>query len=71
MDDALHMHADVGVLEVFDTQAAAMAMRKERERVARDLVENRIVVSAGQRHQRSLTRRCAAERTVCCLRAIY
>ena len=35
MDDALHMHANVGVLEVLDALTAAVTMRKEREGVAR------------------------------------
>ena len=51
MDHALDMHPHIGVLEALDANAAAVAMRKKRKRVARDLFENGIVVSTGQRHR--------------------
>lgn len=51
MYDALHMDANVGVLELLDLLAAPMAMRKQRERVPRDLVQNRVVVPSGEGHR--------------------
>jgi hypothetical protein len=50
MNDSLDVNPDVGVLEACDALAAAMAMRKERERVARDLIEDGVVVSAREGH---------------------
>lgn len=50
MHHALDMHADVGVLESLDGQPAPVAMRKERVGVTRNLVEDWIVVAAGQWH---------------------
>ena len=46
MDDALHVHPDVRVLDTRNAASAAMAMRKEREGVARDLIKDWIVVPA-------------------------
>jgi len=51
MHHSLHMDADVGVLEALDSPAAAVAIREQREGVARDLLEDRVVVTAGQWHR--------------------
>jgi hypothetical protein len=51
MNDSLKVNPDVGVLEARDALAAAMAMRKERERVARDLIQDGVVVSAREGHE--------------------
>lgn len=45
MDDTLRVDADVGLLEGADPLSAPMAERKQRKRVARELLEDRIVVS--------------------------
>lgn len=52
MDDALHVHADVRVLESLDRLAAAMALREHREDVAGELLELRVVGAARQNHER-------------------
>ena len=50
MHDTLHMHADICVLEQFDALPAPMTVRKERERVARKLFKDRIVVTTRNGH---------------------
>jgi hypothetical protein len=51
VNDPLNMHADVGILEPLDLLPAQVAMREEREGVARDLFQNRVVVPSGQGHR--------------------
>ena len=51
MDHALHQHANVGILETIDADAAAVAVGKEGEGVARDLVEQRVAVAAEEWHE--------------------
>ena len=46
MHHALDVDTHVGIFDTLDALAAAMAMRKERERVAGNLVEQGIVVPA-------------------------
>src|SRR5260221_11670553 len=48
MHDPLHMQADVGLLERLDAPTAAMTLRKKREGVACDLLEDGIVDAARQ-----------------------
>ncbi len=50
MHDPLHMQADVGLLERLDAPTAAMTLRKKREGVACDLLEDGIVDAARQGH---------------------
>ncbi|MEP7002163.1 MAG: hypothetical protein ABI969_16870 [bacterium] len=40
------MHPHISILDTLDSLAAAMAIRKEREGVAGNLIEERIVVAA-------------------------
>ena len=47
----LHVDPHVGVLESLDFLPAAMTVREERECIAGDLLEDRIVVVAGERHR--------------------
>ena len=47
MHHPLDMNPHVGILEPLDWLPAPMTVRKEREGVSRDLVENRVVVPAG------------------------
>jgi len=51
MHHALHVNPHVGILEPLDLLPATVTVREERERVARDLVEDRVVVAAGQWHR--------------------
>jgi len=51
MHHTLHVDADVGVLETLDPLAAPVAIREKREGVARDLLEDRVVVAAGEWHR--------------------
>ena len=51
MYHALDMYPDIRVLDALDALSAAMAMRKEREGVARDLIEDRIVMPARKGHR--------------------
>jgi hypothetical protein len=51
MDHALHQHAHVGILETIDADAAPVAVGKEGEGVARDLVEQRVAVAAEKWHE--------------------
>jgi hypothetical protein len=46
MDDPLGVYADVRLLECADPLSTPVTMRKQRKRVARELVEEGIVVSA-------------------------
>lgn len=46
MHDALRVHADVGVLERRNPLSAPPTVRKQREGIARELLEDRIVVAA-------------------------
>lgn len=46
MDDPLRVHPDVGILETRDALTTPAAVRKQRERVAGKLLEERIVVAA-------------------------
>lgn len=55
MHDALHVDPHVRVLEPLDPLPAALAVRKEAERIAGDLLENRIVVMAGEGHHQQDT----------------
>ena len=63
MNDALDMHTDVGVLDALDEPSAAVAVRKEREGVARDLIEDRVAVTARKWHTWSGSRSRAESRT--------
>jgi hypothetical protein len=56
MDHALDVYPDVRVLDSLDALPAATAMGKEREGVARDLIENRIVVPARKGHREAGSR---------------
>jgi hypothetical protein len=47
----LHVDPHVGVLESLDLLPAAMTVREERECIAGDLLEDRIVVVTGERHR--------------------
>jgi hypothetical protein len=47
MDDPLHVDSQVSILELGDLGAAPETLRKEREGVARDLLQDRVVVPAG------------------------
>ena len=51
MYHALHVYPDVRIFNPLNALSAAMAMRKERERVACDLIEDRIVVPARKGHR--------------------
>ena len=51
MYDALHMDPNVRVLEPQDLLTAPVAVRKEGEGVARELVQKRIVVASGDGHR--------------------
>jgi hypothetical protein len=51
MHDALHVDADVRLLEALDLPPATVAVGKEREGVPCDLLENGVVVVAGERHR--------------------
>ena len=51
MHDTLHVHPYIGILEPDDLLAAPMAVRKQGEGIARELVQNRIVVASGDRHR--------------------
>ena len=64
MHHALDVDTHVGIFDTLDALAAAMAMRKERERVASNLVEQGIVVPAGQGHWSSGSRLIAARPTL-------
>ena len=46
MNDPLRVHPDVGILETRDPRATPTAVRKQCERVASELLEDRIVVAA-------------------------
>ena len=52
MDDALGVHADVGILEAVDRLPAAVTVRKHREHVTGQLVQLRVVGSARECHVR-------------------
>jgi hypothetical protein len=41
------MDADVRILKAFNEYTALVTMREERKGIARDLLENRVVVPAG------------------------
>lgn len=63
MHDPLHVDPYVRVLESLDPQPAALAVRKEGEGIAGDLLENRIVVMAGEgHHQQDTIVRCVTAR---------
>lgn len=51
MDDALYVHADVGVLEPLDRLTAAVTLREHREHVARELFQLRVVGPARENHE--------------------
>ncbi len=61
MYHALHVYSDVRIFNPLNALSAAMAMRKERERVACDLIEDRIVVPARKGHS-GFRSRARAER---------
>ena len=65
MNDALDVHTDVCVLDALDAPSAAVAMRKEREGVARDLIEDRVAVTARKGHTWSGSRSRAESPTLC------
>jgi hypothetical protein len=52
MDDALQVHANVGVLETFDRLTAAVTLREHREDVAGELLEPWVVGSTREHHRR-------------------
>ena len=52
MHDALHEHSHVRILELLDAHAAAVAVRKECVRLAGDLLDERVAVTAEERHER-------------------
>jgi hypothetical protein len=49
--DAQHEHADISVLESLDAPSAAVAVGKEREGVASDLIEKWIAAATEERHR--------------------
>jgi len=49
--DALHVDPHVRILEMLDLSSAPVTVREEREGVARNLLEDRIVVTTGQGHR--------------------
>ena len=51
MHDALEVHPNVRVLEPFDAPPTTMAIGKEREGIARDLIEKWIVAPAREGHR--------------------
>ena len=51
MHNSLDVDANIGVLEPADPLPAHVTMRKERERVTRNLFQDRIVVAAGKWHR--------------------
>ena len=51
MHHALHVDSDVCQFEPIDARPAQMAMGKERERVARDLFKDGVVMSTRQWHR--------------------
>ena len=55
VDHALNVDAHVGVLEARDALAAAVAVRKERERITGDLLEDGVVVATREGHEREST----------------
>ena len=56
MHCAVQVDPNVCVFEASDLLPAPMTMREEREGVAGDLLEDRIIVMARQRHCRTLSR---------------
>ena len=52
MHDALHEHAHVRILELLDARAAAVAVRKECVRLAGNLLDERVAVTAEEWHER-------------------
>ena len=52
MHDALHEHSHVRILELLDARAAAMAVRKECVRLAGNLLDERVAVTAEEWHER-------------------
>ena len=56
MHHAVRVDPYVCVLEASDLLPTPMALREEREGVAGDLLEDRIIVMARQRHCRTLSR---------------
>ena len=52
MHDTLHVHTHVGVFEPLDRLTAAVALRKHREDVSRELLQLRVVGAARKRHGR-------------------
>ncbi len=57
MNDPVYGNPDIRILEPFDPLPADMAMRKERERVARDLLQEGVVWSSRERHVFIICRR--------------
>jgi hypothetical protein len=53
MHHPLHVDPHVRILEPLDLPSASMAVREEGEGVAGDLVEDRVVVAAGEGHHRT------------------
>ena len=52
MHDALHQHAHVRILEPVDARATEVAVRKECEYIAGDLLDEGITVTAEEWHAR-------------------
>ena len=63
MHDALHEHSDVRILESFDARAAAVTVRKECVRLAGNLLEEWVAVTAEERHER-VRRTCSCPWTI-------
>lgn len=53
MHDALHEHPHVGILVARDLHAAALAVGEQRVHVARDLLDERIAMTAEEWHDAS------------------
>jgi len=51
-EDALHVYAHVGLLELLDRLTAAVTLGEHREHVARELLQLRVVGSPRQHHER-------------------
>jgi hypothetical protein len=51
MHDSLHVNSQVGLLEPLDYDTAPQAVWEKRECVPRELLEDRVVVPAGQWHR--------------------
>lgn len=51
MHHSLHMDPHIRILEALDLSSAPVTIREEREGVARNLLEDRVVVMTGEGHR--------------------